>query len=238
MMDCIRGCTRPCRCDNCLLLDPGERDPLPVAAVTGQLCQRCDTKLSGWFSTVLDETAELSTRIPDDYSWDHGRRSGKISGSPALIRLEILALTDPRTMRQDDDDTDPDKVTGTSPLSIVKVITGWAGLLAEEHQLSSPTDNLSQAVNLINAWWPTVCASDWITDFYDDIRDIHRLLGINRPRRLPRGRCFTCDTPLYKEDGDGTDRVSCPKCERNYDGPDLVKLEIQRQRDQRERGTA
>lgn len=226
MTDCVRGCTRTCRCENCLPLDHDNRDQIPTPAAVGQLCDRCNTQLKTWFSTILDETAELTTRIPDDYSWDHGHRSGKISGSPALIRLDVLALTDPRTMREDEGD----------PVNIVGVITSWAGLLAEEHQLTSPTDTLSQATNLITIWWTTVCRSEWITDFYDDIASIHRLLGINRPRRLPRGRCFTCDTPLYKEDGDGVDRVSCPKCERNYDGPDLVKLEIQRQRDQRERG--
>jgi hypothetical protein len=196
-----------------------------VPAADGSLCGACSSRLKRWLGSVLDDTLRLSTRIPDNYGWDHGHTHSKVSGSPALIRLEVAALIDPRTLMDSDD-------TPGEPVYIIGKLTGWAGLLAEEHHMASPTDTMHDAVTLLRAQWERLVSSQWIDEFYQDLATIRQLLNRahNRKPPLPRGRCFTCNTQLWQEDGNGMDSVECPKCERVYDHIGLVKLQLQRER--------
>jgi len=176
--------------------------------------------------TILEDTLTLNTRIPDNYALDHGHTHAKVSGSPALIRLDVAALTDPRTLMDSDD-------TPGEPVYIAGKVTGWAGLLAEEHNMASPTDTLNDAITLITNQWEQLTASSWIDEFYEDIANIRQLLNRahNRKPPLPRGHCFTCNTQLWQEDGNGQDTVTCPKCQRVYDHLGLVKLKLQTDRE-------
>lgn len=250
MTDCIRGCTRPCRCDNCLLLDPGERDPLPVPAVgDGLLCKRCSDKLHEWLSTVLDDTARLLTRIPDDYSLEKPSTHRKVTGSPALARLDIVALTDSRSafgVANDPDRPDHQQPRNyeenqqqNPPIDIPGELITWAQTLADEHQLTTPITNMAAAVNLLQAWWETLTASTWIAEFYDRMRDIHRLLdsahGVER--RRPVGHCLSiiekngqtveCGQALFQDpNSPGIAIARCSGCGRIYRGLDLIRAQV------------
>ena len=199
---------------------------MPAPAVDGLLCRTCSSRLSQWLGAILEDTLHLSTRIPDNYSWDHGHQHNKISGSPALIRLDVAALTDPRTLMDSDD-------TPGEPVYIIGKVTGWAGLLAEEHNLASPTNTMADAVQVLTNQWERLVNSEWIGEFYQDMATIRQLLNRAHQRKppLPRGRCFTCNTALWQEDGNGEDTVTCPKCQRAYDHLGLVKLKLQQDRE-------
>ena len=199
---------------------------MPAPAVDGLLCRTCSSRLSRWLSVILEDTLHLSTRIPDNYSWDHGHQHNKISGSPALIRLDVAALTDPRTLMDSDD-------TPGEPVYIIGKVTGWAGLLAEEHNLASPTNTMADAVQVLTNQWERLVNSEWIGEFYSDMATIRQLLNGAHNRRPPAsaGACFDCDTEIRKEEGDGRDDATCRGCGRVYTGADLFKLHLQKNHD-------
>lgn len=224
MSDCVRGCVQPCRCDTCIPLDEPEHDPQPRPAETdAHMCRRCNDKLRGWLDTILEDTLRLDTRIPTDYGWDKQGAHQKISGSPALIRLDVAALTDPRTTW---DPTDPH-----TPVDIPGELCSWARLFTEEHRITTPVRTMNDAVGLLQRWWDELVGEPWIDEFYTVMADIRRLLDaahrVERPRLL--GGCFTCDTPLYTNPRTGA--VRCGRCGRRYDGMSLVALEVQRRRE-------
>jgi hypothetical protein len=189
--------------------------------------------LSRWLSTILEDTLTLNTRIPDNYGWDHGHTHSKVSGSPALIRLDVAALTDPRTTEPHHSLEGTEFYDPLPPKDIPGVICEHASRLAEEHNLASPTDTMNDAVQVLTNQWERLVTSDWIDEFYTDLATIRQLLNRahNRKPPLPRGRCFTCNTQLWQEDGNGQDTVTCPKCQRSYDHLGLVKLKLQHDRE-------
>lgn len=223
---CTRGCVRDCRCDACLTAPTPVHDPVPIPAVDGWLCRTCSKRLARWLETILEDTLTLSTRIPDNYAMDHGHTHAKVSGSPALIRLDVAALTDPRTLMDSDD-------TPGEPVYIIGKVSGWAGLLAEEWDMASSTNTMGDSVGFLIRQWDRLTAAQWIDEFYADMATIRQLLNRAHNRRppLPRGHCFTCNTQLWQEDGNGLDTVTCPKCQRVYDHLGLVKLKLQTDRE-------
>lgn len=224
---CIRGCRRPCRCDACRAADVPEHGPTPIPQAKGLLCQRCESKLRTWLGDVLEETARLSTRLPTDLSWGQSGHQ-KVSGSPALVRLDVVSLLDRRSTSvvTEDAETYPENCPEREVISIPQRICSWALLFAEENDLTSDVSTMAASVTLLTAWWETLVAQLWVDDFYADTQQIMLLLNnahmIERPR--PKGLCINvyevngkivdCDHPLYETPGD--DRLKCNKCGRKY----------------------
>lgn len=221
---CIRGCTviGP-------LLDNGERGPRqPRRADQGLLCGRCEKQLKAWLEEIPDQYATLDPRPEGGLSSQYDGKTGKVgklSHSPALARLDVISLTDKRTMRHDD--------TPGEPVYIPIVITGWAALFAEENELTSPTDTIAQAVHLLTAWWSTLVKQLWIDEMWTDIEHVANLLnrahGVERAREV--GTCISiigttdnpqvCGTKLYALQGE---QVRCPRCKRSYNGLELLRI--------------
>lgn len=235
---CIRGCCRPCRCEECQVSESSDHPPVPIEAQEGLLCSRCAGRLEQWMSVILDDTLHLDTRkLTVDNAAPMGKHK-KISGSPALIRLAVAALTDPRTMRDDEDDP-------SAPLFIAGVVCSWARLLTEEQELSSPVEYMAQAVDVLSAWWGTLVEQPWVDEFYSDMAQIRRLLdhahGVER--RKPIGHCLSvrpvngemvaCNRPIYARITDQT--VKCRSCGRIYEGPDKLRLTVSEGTDDRSR---
>jgi hypothetical protein len=187
-----------------------------------------------WLETVCDDTLHLNIRIPDNYGWDHGHTHAKVSGSPALIRLDVLALVDPRSQGTvQEEDSGYEENQSELGRDIPYQVCSWALLFAEEYNLESDVSTMNAAVTLLLAQWERLTATLWVDEFYADLSKIKQALNRAHNRRppLPRGHCFTCNTQLWQEDGNGEDGVTCPKCERVYDHLGLVKLKLQRDRD-------
>lgn len=228
---CIRGCSRMCRCPECG--DEPTHEPIPIRAADPSLmCARCTDRLHGWLSSVVDDTLHLDARIPDDYSYDKESGHHKVSGSPALVRLDVVALTDRRTnptvTRRTQYYEENQQDIG---YSIPEQISCWARLFAEEQGLSSPYATLAQAVSLLTIWWTTLIQQPWVDDLYTDMQEIRQILdrahGVEKPK--PMGDCFTCAKPLYSRPGEST--IQCKGCGRRYDGLAIVRLEVQRRRE-------
>lgn len=201
-----------------------------MPAVDGWLCKACSSKLRRWLESIEDDTLTLNLRIPDNYGWDHGHTHAKVSGSPALIRLDVLALVDPRTQGKTSTEE-----TGQYEENQSEIINIWTTIEVHAQTLKDTYDLKSEpTLSMLITQWERLVEQDWIDEFYDDIATIRRLLNqaINKRPPLPRGRCFTCNTQLWQEDGNGEDSVTCPKCERVYDHLGLVKLELQKKREE------
>jgi hypothetical protein len=232
---CVRGCAKPCHCEDCKVKDTPDHAPIPVEANEGLLCKRCAGRLEGWLADVLNETAHLDTRKIQIGGITEGKHQ-KVSGSPSLIRLDVAALTDMRTKRDEDGNLN-------EPISIPFIICSWARLLTEEHDIETPVGYMSQAVNLLRQWWDTLVTELWVDDFYNDMQQIQRLINnanmVERPR--PVGLCINvfevdgriqdCDNPLYASADQNPDdivRLRCNKCGRKYnDHVDVMRVRVQ-----------
>ena len=226
---CIRGCFRPCRCGECQVAPQTKHDPVPATAVQGYLCAGCAGRLEKWLSVILDDTLRLDTRkLVADRSAPMGKHQ-KISGSPALVRLDVAALTDRRTMRDDQDDPN-------APLFIAGVICSWARLFTEEHELERPVEYMAQAVDVLMVWWDTLLEQPWIDEFYTDMGHIRRLLnrahGVEKPKPIAHclsvfpvnGKMESCNWPIYAKITDEV--VKCRGCGRIYQGADKLRLTV------------
>jgi hypothetical protein len=230
---CVRGCTKPGP-----LMDDGQRgEDVPRMATDGLLCSKDARNLKTWLEEIPDLYAQLDTRMEGGYSTRYDGKTGKTgkaSHSPALVRLDVVALQDPRTLRDED-------LPG-EPLYIPRVVGSWAYLLAEEHDLASPTDTLVEAVNLLLTWWSTLVAKAWVDEFFTDVHDCSKLLNrannVERPRSV--GTCISivgdagnlreCGRQLYALEGAA---VRCASCHRRYDGMDLVRVATTREQAER-----
>lgn len=234
MSDCIRNCVRPCPCPTCKGADQPEHKPQPAPAEEGLLCKRDGNRLYRWLTSVLDDTARLDVRIPTDYGWDKEGGHHKVTGSPALVRLDVAALTDgrnPTNVVSELAEAYPENADDQAIPAIPYRICSWAAMFTEEQRIKSPVDTMARAVELLTNWWETLVAQVWVDAFYADMHEIRQYLdqahNVERPK--PMGECFTCNAALYSRSG-CTD-VRCVKCGRRYDGLSLVKLEIQRRRE-------
>ena len=233
MDNCIRGCARPCPCPTCREADQPEHEPQPAPAEEGYLCKRDATRLFRWLETILDDTARLDVRIPTDYGWDKEGGHQKVTGSPALVRLDVAALTDHRTTSVVSEDTEeyPENNDPREAIDIPGRVCSWAQMFTEELELTRPVGTMAEAVSVLTAMWERLVALPWVDDFYADMHTIRQLLdqahNVERPK--PMGECFTCEAALYSRPG-CTD-VRCGKCGRRYNGLDIVKLEVQRRRE-------
>lgn len=235
---CIRGCARPCRCEECQVAEESDHPPVPVEAQEGLLCARCAGRLEKWLAVMLDDTLHLDTRkLTVDNAAPMGKHK-KLSGSPALVRLAVAALTDPRTMRDDEDNPN-------APLFIAGVVCSWARLFTEENNLDTDVSTMAASVTLLTAWWGTLVEQPWVDDFYTDMAHIRRLLdhahGVEKRRPIGyclsvhevNGQAVSCDRPIYARITDQA--VKCGRCGRIYEGPDKLRLTVSKGTDDRSR---
>lgn len=228
---CVRGCVSPCECQACQECAQPIHAPTRREADEGLLCKRCARTLRKWLTEIPDLYATLdpyhappTDEDPDAY---HGKH-GKLSGSPSPVRLDVVALMDPRTNAG----VPGDPWDGST--YIPGEVCTWAQVLVEDHDLSSPYGTLTEAAALLLAWFGTVIASPWVDEMWTAMRDIHRLLqrahGVPRPK--PIGECINvyerggvtiaCGHTLYAPAAGA--KIRCSGCGRRYDGYGLVAL--------------
>lgn len=205
--------------------DAPEHDPIPSPATYGLLCTRCGTRLWAWLTEIPDLYATLDTRKPDTVEQD-GSRHLKVSGSPALVRLDVVALMDPRTVHSED-----------GLVHVPGVICQWAQCLSDDLDLAGPGSTLTEAVELLTTWWESLIKAPWVDEFWAEAKDVRSLLGRAHGEKRPKsiGRCLTvtdkseCGERLYL--AEGRDTIKCRKCGRTYDGTELLRVQIQAERE-------
>lgn len=216
-MQCERGCMRP-------VFHPDTREQIgeePVMASVGLLDTHCATRLRRWIEETPDLYSKLSVHARLEEAEETGIPShrGKISGSPALIRLDALALMDPHSTANASGE--PAQLFGGD---VVGVMLEFATNLCDDLNLNGrPTDLTTACRLLAGPWYENLCSRPWIADLYDTMHAIHRRLrsatGTHDP--APAGKCH-CGTRLYY--ASGQDAVACTKCGHTMDGIALVRL--------------
>lgn len=234
---CIRGCTAPCRCQQCKEAGQPQHPPVPRSSAEGLLCRRCASNLSDWLTDIPDMYATLDTRMRRTERTEGGKR-GKISGSPALIRLDVMAMLDPRTMPGDGmPGPDGRREYDDGLRDIAGTVCVWAARFTEEQHHKTDVTTLAAACSHLIAWFGTVTEQPWIDEAYDEIRQCKHLLdaahGTPKPRMV--GHCITvtgetsqdmkiCGKPLFA--AEGTAMIRCSECGRTYNGIEIVRLRV------------
>ena len=244
---CVRGCVQPCRCDECAASDRPVHAPISRRATDGYLCRGCADRLRMWIAEIPDLYATLDL-YEAPATEDAGRlHSAAVSGSPALIRLDVLALQDPRTSASMIPYPGAEPIPWDGRLYVPDEIGTWALLLAEEHHIDAPIGTLYQAAGLLTRHFDALAASPWVDECYDAMRDIARLLktahGVERPQAIGRctnvyerdGKTITCRASIYA--GEAGSKARCQSCGQRYDGQQAMLARIQTERDDREAGS-
>lgn len=226
---CVRGCVQPCDCTECLLADKPIHAPKRREVDLGLLCKRCVTSLARMLREIPDLYATLDVR-PATSAPGESVSHSDVSGSPALARLEIVALMDPRTAATDSSGEDWD-----GSAYIPDEVGTWALLLAEERHVRTKIATMYEATRFLTDWMAELCASLWVDECFDALRDVERLLkrahGDRRKSSIARrcinvyerdGQTVECGATLYVESA--TEAIRCKACGRRYEGYGLVAL--------------
>lgn len=225
--DCVRGCATPHDCTNCLA-GRAEHPPVPSpAAKSSRLCRRCERRLD----QVL---RELERTLPELYEpaalqvQHTGEREGSFRskgamGSPALIRLDVLAMISPESRA---DETGLTHIAGEIS-SWVRALAGFVG----------------EAGTLLGLW-DDLIKWDRIGECFEALdllhRHVMRAVGETSEAR-PLGRCLSewdtpTETPEVTEHVEcgatvwampGDTNVRCRRCGRVYDPLGQVRLKHQ-----------
>jgi hypothetical protein len=231
---CVRGCVAPCGCTACQECEQPIHPPQHRPREEGLLCDRCAVQLRRWLVEIPELYATLDPyeRPAGEEYERHGRH--KISGSPSLVRLDVVALMDQRTvpLAKITPGVDPEPPDGL--MDVAGVYCSWAGMFVEEQGLSSKVSTLTEASGVLTAWLPTLCDQPWIDECWAEMRDIvrqlHRAHGDPRPKPIGRcinvyqrgGKTIACDAMLYAPDSGA--KIRCGSCGRRYDGYGLIAL--------------
>lgn len=216
MTACARDCTTRCRCDECLASDTPSHGRQAVQAIDGAvLCQRCADKLLGHLTGIPEAIGRLDTSLAARSDND-GIKHGKATGSPALLRLDVLALKDPNT-RWDGSRGELRYATGE--------LIGWTQRLS--HELGFNADPIT--------WFQQLITYQWSARMLDELNDLAGVLArANGETRRAVGHCIAviehdglyanCGTAMYAKPG--SDVVQCRSCGRRYVGGDLLRVKL------------
>lgn len=134
------------------------RDGRPSAP--NRLCTECAQVLSDAHSMIWPAYQEIDTALTATGSSERVSK-GKVSGSPALVNLHALALTDPRT-RWDG--------TSTSPRHIPTALRDWDRRLARWLGMSSHD-------GFVTAHMAELVKAPWVGQTFDEIEGLLRQLS-------------------------------------------------------------
>lgn len=218
---CVRGCTMRCKSFDCKEAGAHDHEPIPRQSEVGLLCAICARRILEALADIELMYPELSIYAQQQGQQQEGKR-GKLSGSPALIRLDVLAMLD--------FNANP----GDGVRSIMGTLASWADCVRDDLGLVTS----GSPIDILRTWHARICALPWIDDYWDEVTELAGMLrrATNQPK--PIGRCFGratnkgCGRRLYEPVPPET-AIVCPdeNCGRRYDGAELVKLQIQGERD-------
>lgn len=233
MTDCARGCTRPCRSDHCTTTGQHDHQPLHRQAAEGLLCDRCTIRLREAVTDLPDLIAALDTACLEErfgsktgiHATDGQPAShGKISGSPALVRLDLMVLRGWGA-------------AGGGVQPVWATIDHWLQVIDQDLDLRPQGDTITEIVTLLTTWHTQICSQPWIPQLWSDMIGLRRALRRATNAPPPIARCWGritnranggCGQLLYAPPP-GRDVIVCPnpRCGRTYTGAEIIKLAIQ-----------
>lgn len=230
---CVMGCTIPCDSLVCAAVGDHDHPPILRRADVGYLCRQCSDRLLREVAEIPDLYAQLPA--PDEHAQGDGGEKvahGKLTGSPALVNLAVLVLTD----------TGLRETEGDGVMPVAPMLGGWALIVEEELGIKAQSDTIVGYCDVFRQWHTRMCSQLWVDEYAGDIRRAWAALRRYSTAPRPLGRCWGrirnlphggCGAWLYPST-DGSETIICPnpRCGRRYTGPDIVKLAIQQERDE------
>ena len=197
----------------------------PKTPTTGTLiCHGHHQWLKHTLEDIQTTTALLPYFIQPGTTPDQNTRYARGIDPAAPIRLEVIALYDPRTIATNPDDLTP----------VLAILQSWAQLIREERKLQTPKtpDTITSTTNLIHQHLNWLITQPYITDLTQELRQIktalHTAIGDHAPK--PVGQCPVihpdtgeCNGNLY-QDRYGGMSVSCRRCGEVWGETELRRL--------------
>lgn len=183
-----------------------------------------------WLIETIRDVVDTCALLPHFYepgtAVDDGQQvKGKRIDPPAPIRLDVVAILDPRTVARYPGDLVP----------VLGILESWARMVREERDLEAPKAKAtvtSEACLLLNHLdWIT--EQPWVDELAKEMRDVksalHSAIGDHAPR--PVGTCpvvhpdeeAPCNGRLY-QDRYGGMSVSCRRCGEVWGETELRRL--------------
>jgi hypothetical protein len=217
-LHCARGCSR--------INSDGNREP--VLANNGRLCGTCVGKLEKWLTEIPERYALVPQFLLPSTDLDKSPESKatKRPNAPVPLRLAALDLLDTRLGR---------KWHGTEPTPDRRGTLGVLLAIANEIRESNgstrrKTSTVVHEADTIRGQLTWLTQQEWITDAYDELRNLHRELGdaigVYPPK--PVGKCYViaeneteeCGGPLLPNHSG----VMCPKCGATWGHDELRRV--------------
>jgi hypothetical protein len=207
--------------DTCLL--PHAQPKTPAHGLL--ICPGHRRWLTHTLADIVETTALLPAFLEPGSSVDDGRQvKSKRVDPPAPVRLDVVSLSDRRTVHRHDGDIYP----------VLAVLESWARLVREERDLTAPTtpSTILSEANLLTVHLDWVAAQPFVDELATELRHIkrslHAAIGDHAPR--PVGRCpivnpdsGQCGGPLY-QDRYGRLSVTCRTCGETWGETELRRL--------------
>lgn len=211
----------------------------PTAAAVGQLCEHHLAMLR----EQLKDCAEMFALLPEfllpgSTPPDDGSKHTKKGTIPAPVRLDVLALTDPRNASDlewsYESNWDParGRMTGNgADIPTFRLwLDGWAEYIRSERRMGDGDRTVAGNAHLVHVHMEWLAADSLLTVFVRELKNAHRALltGVGRSPKRPLGKCwllvdaFECAGPIWL-DGDG---ASCGKCKETWSGSELIRLRL------------
>lgn len=183
-----------------------------------------------WIAETIDDIVCTAALLPHFYepgtAVDDGHQvKGKRVDPPAPVRLDVVALLDPRTVARHPGDLVP----------VLAILESWARMVREERHLRACQNQatITSEASLLIAHLDWIAGQTWVGDLASELRDVkgalHSAIGDHAPR--PVGRCpvihpdaeGACDGPLY-QDRYGGMSVTCRRCGETWGETELRRL--------------
>lgn len=204
-MTTVRSCVLPA----------GRHDELPPTAYA---CPGCQRHLVRQLADIEDY---LGIVTPEPGRTGGYGPTSRQYGSRPPLRLDVIAMFDPRTEINGPGDDD---ILDEIP-NVWADLNGWSGIVHQEH----PDQPAGSGAWFLRVWCSWIVTRPWVDEFAVDVTRVHAALrqacGDAPGKAL--GHCLdaACGGQVYRRSDDPRDpRLRCGHCSTTYDGLDLVRI--------------
>lgn len=158
-------------------------------------------------ATLPDLVTQLAGQLTERPTVTGEGGGGKVTGSPALIRLDVLHLTDPR--RKDSwDGEDPRLASLGDRYGVLATLEAWTRVIWEEmpeHERPEFSDQatVGSETSVLIEVWDWIEDQQWAEELAEDVSrkasQVRSSLGFQREQRF---RCITCGNRAFFRFGD------------------------------------
>ena len=196
--------------------------PRSTPAEVGMLCEWHADRIAGELVDIALWWALLPELLVPGSGEDDGNVRGKRIDSPSPVRLDVVAVMDPRTSVG----LGGDDVTG-----VRCVIHSWARVVVEEREWSGLDGTLTRDLDTLTKSAGWIAGQPWVDDYARELhaawKELRAVVGIRPPTVV--GRCPVtdadgeCGGPLHQDRWGGMG-VRCARCGAHWDDRQLRRL--------------